>query len=62
MAVTTPNGSGTHFRVVYSQMVLTALRELIAQARSVGKFDEVAAAIRIIHGSLQTQPLIFGEP
>jgi hypothetical protein len=62
MAVTTPNGSGGHFRVVYSKTVLTALGDLLAKARAAGKLDEFVAAVRSIHGSLQTQPLVFGEP
>jgi hypothetical protein len=62
MAVTTPNGNAGHFRVVYSKMVLLALSDLLARARAAGKLPEVAAAIRTIHGSLQTQPLVFGEP
>ncbi len=62
MAVTTPNGSAGHFRVVYSKTVLMALGDLLARARAVGQLDEVASAVRTIHGSLQTQPLVFGEP
>jgi hypothetical protein len=63
MAVTTSlNGGAGHFRVVYSKRVLKALSGLLTKARALGKFDEFAAAVRKIHGSLQTQPFIFGEP
>src|ERR1700736_5303637 len=62
MAVTTPNGSAAHFRVVYSEAVRIALRDLLAKARAIGKLDEVAAAARGIHGHLQPQPFVFGEP
>ena len=58
----TPNGPGTHFRVIYSELVRTSLRDLFAQARKAGNLAEVVAAVRTIHGHLQTQPLVFGEP
>jgi hypothetical protein len=60
--VTKPNGGSAHYRVVYSETVRRALRELLARARQSGNLPEVESAIRTIHGHLQTQPLIFGEP
>ena len=60
--VVTPNGPAAHFRVIYSELVRTSLRDLFAQARQAGNFAEVVTAVRTIHGRLQTQPLVFGEP
>jgi hypothetical protein len=62
MAASAPNGSGELFRVVYSENVRTALRNLLERANARGRLDEFEAAVRTIDSHLQQRPTVFGEP
>ena len=55
----TPNGSGGQYRLVYSEKVRAALKDLLKRARAVGRDAEVVAAVRAIEGCLRTQPTVF---
>jgi hypothetical protein len=56
------NGSGGVYRVIYSGLVQTALKDLLERAKQKGILTEVAAAVREIDGRLHTDPHVFGEP
>jgi hypothetical protein len=56
------NGSGGLYRVVYSELVQNALKELLERARQKGILTEVLAAVKEIDGRLHNDPTVFGEP
>ena len=60
--MSTPNGSGGQYQVVYSGRARIALKGLLQKAKDLGWLAEVKAAVKKIDGYLQTPPATFGEP
>jgi hypothetical protein len=60
--VSQARGSVPPYRVVYSELCRTSVRDLLARARAKGRFNEIAQVIRGIHARLEWIPLDFGEP
>ena len=50
------------YRVVYSELCRNATKDLLARAKSLGRFDELAQILRDIQRRLEWIPLDFGEP
>ena len=57
-----PDRKGPPFRVVYSELCRDQMRDLLVRAGAMGRFAEVAQALRGIHQRLEWIPLDFGEP
>ena len=52
----------SHYRVVYSESVRSALKDLCARAAQRGVEQNVLSALRLIDARLHAYPDIFGEP
>ena len=57
-----PNGSSGRYRVIYSEYVRTALKDLLKRAKAKGVADAVLSALKKIDAELHTHPSVFGEP
>lgn len=60
--MSSPNGSGGQFKVIYSETVREALKTLIQTAKAKGMDALVRAALKEIDSQLATTPTTFGEP
>ena len=50
------------YRVVYSELCCNTTRDLLARARAIGRFNEIAQILRDLNTRLKWVPLDFGEP
>ncbi len=58
-----PNTNGRRrFKVAYSELVQTALKDLLQRAKAKGNLREVLAAVKEIDRRLHEEPTTFGEP
>src|SRR5258708_2430925 len=58
-----PNGiASARYRVIYTEVVRTALKQLGNRARELGITSKFVAALKGLEQRLQTDPLELGEP